>query len=224
MMEVEDRVLEEYDIHVNTVLMSHLHLIQLPSASFASRLAHLRDSHGAETVLSSRFKPKNGLLEVDIPMDTSHRTFDRERGERFAKEALPPDVKEEEGMSMLDHQRLTGTCLPCNNGIIMLGTLFQGNHLSNLFKPAGSMYFTPVSSIIPLSIDFGYLDAARARAKTAKQETRGHSEEEESKPVQIQFKKRETEEQMAARLNSYAYLQRQVDDEPWVKLKLYPSK
>jgi hypothetical protein len=86
------------------------------------------------------------------------------------------------------------------------------------------MHFTPVSSIIPLSIDFGYLDAARAKAKVASKKPVINNEDEEGKPVQIQFKKRETEEQMAARLNSYAYLQRQMDDEPWIKLKLYPSQ
>lgn len=86
------------------------------------------------------------------------------------------------------------------------------------------MHFTPVSSILPLSIDFGYLDAARAKAKVASKKPVVSSEDEEGKPVQIQFKKRETEEQMAARLNSYAYLQRQVDDEPWIRLKLYPSQ
>lgn len=81
-----------------------------------------------------------------------------------------------------------------------------------------------MSSIIPLSLDFAYIDAARARAKAATKKPVINNEDDEGKPVQIQFKKRETEEQMAARLNSYAYLQRQVDDEPWIKLKLYPSQ
>lgn len=125
MMDTEDQVLEEYDVYVNTALMSHLHILQLPSPSFSDRFAHLCDS-SPDVVLSSRFKPKNGLLEIDIPMDTSHRTFDRERSEKFAKEALPPDTKDEEGKLVLDHQRLTGTCLSCNSGILMLGTIFQG--------------------------------------------------------------------------------------------------
>ena len=126
MMDVEGQVLEEYDIYINTALMPHLHILQLPTPSFSDRLAHLRASHGADAVLSSRFKPENGLLEVDIPMDTSHHTFDEERSEKFAKEALPVDVKEDVGRLRLDHQRLTGTCLPCNSGILMLGTIFQG--------------------------------------------------------------------------------------------------
>ena len=125
-MDTDDQILEEYDIHINTALMAHLHILQLPTSSFSDRLAHLRDSHGTDAVLSSRFKPENGLLEIDIPMNTSHRTFDEERSEKFAKEALPADVKEDVGKLMLDHQRLTGTCLPCNSGILMLGTIFQG--------------------------------------------------------------------------------------------------
>lgn len=39
--------------------------------------------------------------------------------------------------------------------------------------------------------------------------------------VQVQFKKRETEEQIAARLSSYTYLKRQVEEEPWVPLTHY---
>ena len=230
-MDVEDQVLEEYDsTHINTSLMSHLHLLQLPSPSFSERLAHLCDSHGMDTVLSARFKPKNGLLEMDIPMDTVHHTFDRERSERFARDALPSDVKEEEGgRVLLDHQRLTGTCLPCDNGILVLGTMHEGTRepkqrsSNDTLFVGSSIHLTPIL-ILPLSLDFGYLDAARAKAKVAGKKPIAINEDDEGKPVQIQFKKRETEEQMAARLNSYAYLQRQVDDEPWVALKLYPSQ
>lgn len=41
---------------------------------------------------------------------------------------------------------------------------------------------------------------------------------ESTKAIQVQFRKKETEEQLAARLNSYAYLKRQVDEEPWIGL------
>lgn len=45
-----------------------------------------------------------------------------------------------------------------------------------------------------------------------------------AKAIQVQFRKKETEEQVQARLNSFAHLQRQIDDEPWINLKYYSSK
>jgi len=45
-----------------------------------------------------------------------------------------------------------------------------------------------------------------------------------AKAIQVQFRKKETDEQVQARLNSFAYLQRQVDDEPWINLKHFHPK
>lgn len=74
--------------------------------------------------------------------------------------------------------------------------------------------------MIPLKPALSYLDEADAKTKTAsrKLETDSTVVQEKLKAVQVQFRKRETEEQMAARLSSYAYLQRQVEDEPWMEL------
>lgn len=40
-----------------------------------------------------------------------------------------------------------------------------------------------------------------------------------AKTIQLQFRKKETEEQVQARLNSFAHLQRKIDDESWINLK-----
>lgn len=40
-----------------------------------------------------------------------------------------------------------------------------------------------------------------------------------AKAIQVQFRKKETEEQVLARLNSFSHLQRQIDDESWINLK-----
>ena len=45
-----------------------------------------------------------------------------------------------------------------------------------------------------------------------------------AKAIQVQFRKKETDEQVQARLNSFSHLQRQVDDEPWISLKHYNPK
>ena len=104
----------------------------------------------------------------------------------------------------------------------------------------------PVESVIPLSTSLNHLDDYDARMKlnpscsssstsTSSSATssgnvsrRSASHEDTStaapaKAIQVQFRKKETEEQVQARLNSFAYLQRQVDDEPWIDLKHFQS-
>lgn len=101
---------------------------------------------------------------------------------------------------------------------------------------------TPVESVIPLNTCLSHLDDYDARMKLPSSSSatssgttsrRSNPHEDTSvvsrgdsnnasagaKAIQVQFRKKETEEQVQARLNSFAYLQRQVDDEPWINLK-----
>lgn len=108
------------------------------------------------------------------------------------------------------------------------------------------LHLTPVESVIPLSASLSHLDEYEARMKLPSSSSstssgtasrRSYSNEDvaasshnftsntaAAKTIQVQFRKKETEEQVQARLNSYAHLQRQVDDEPWVNLKHFSSK
>lgn len=83
----------------------------------------------------------------------------------------------------------------------------------------GSIHMTPVENMIQMRPSLTYLDESDAKtknvAKRLEHETTNASQD-KLKAVQVQFKKRETEEQIAARLSSYAYLQRQVEEEPWI--------
>lgn len=82
---------------------------------------------------------------------------------------------------------------------------------------------TPVETMIALRPALDYLDESDARAKSAAKkietESATSSTQDKLKAVQVQFRKRETEEQMAARLSSYAYLQRKVEEDPWVEME-----
>lgn len=100
---------------------------------------------------------------------------------------------------------------------------------------------TPVESVIPLNTSLTHLDDYDSRMKlpssssstssgTASRRSNSHEDvpsnstvaatnNAAAKAIQVQFRKKETEEQVLARLNSFAHLQRQVDDEPWITLK-----
>lgn len=106
---------------------------------------------------------------------------------------------------------------------------------------------TPVESVIPLNTSLSHLDDYDARMKlpassatssgTASRRSNSHEDMSSvastptinpsstaPKAIQVQFRKKETDEQVQARLNSFAYLQRQVDDEAWINLKHFHSK
>ena len=72
---------------------------------------------------------------------------------------------------------------------------------------------------------FGYIDEKDAQqAKDAKAKSDDEEEEEDindGKAIQVVIKKRESERAQAARKRSHAYLQKQVDDDPWVPLTYY---
>ena len=107
---------------------------------------------------------------------------------------------------------------------------------------------TPVESAIPLNPSLNHLDELDARLKlsassfnlsgtTSRRPNQNSFEDllsapsssnasanSSAKAIQVQFRKKETEEQVQARLNSFAHLQRQIDDEPWINLTCYSSK
>lgn len=128
----EDVVVETCDVYINTSLMSHLHLLQLPSLKTADLLTDLRSTLGQEAVLSAKFKPKNGLLEIDVPVDTASDTFDQGRAEVFARCAVDASSTD----AILDHKRLSGMCFPCSSGIVTIGATFQGTSLQRTCRQA----------------------------------------------------------------------------------------
>lgn len=91
------------------------------------------------------------------------------------------------------------------------------------------MHMTPVDSVLALKPSLPHLDEADARTKSAAKKLTepadgGNGASEKLKALSVQFRKRETEEQMAARLSSYAYLQRQAEDESWINMQyFFPS-
>jgi hypothetical protein len=90
------------------------------------------------------------------------------------------------------------------------------------------MYLTPIESVIPVRSSLSYLDDidARNRATTKRLTSEDLAVKTAASGVNqkilpMQFRKKETEEQQQARLNSFSYLQRQVDDEEWIDLVHY---
>lgn len=83
-MEV-DPVVKEYKVFLSTQLAQYLHIIQTPNKT------SLPSSNGG--VLAGRYKKGSKLVELDVPLDTRHPTYSRERGEDLAVAAQTGAIK-----------------------------------------------------------------------------------------------------------------------------------
>lgn len=82
---MDDPVLKEYRVFVTSQLSQYLHLVQTPSRT------HLPHSNGG--VLPGRYKKMSRNVELDVPIDTRHPTYSRDRGEELATSAQSGAIK-----------------------------------------------------------------------------------------------------------------------------------
>lgn len=211
-MHDDDPVVAEHDVYISTQLSSYLHIFQLPG-----NYEEL-EAQNPTTSATGRYKRLHKLVELETVLDTQHATYCEERGFELAEQSLAGriklnssvhgDVADERGKKLAS-LKLAGSRIALNPH----NRFFVATCIDN------AIHLTPVETMIAMKPALGYLDEADAKTKTiSKKLDIEPNAQEKLKAVQVQFKKRETEEQMAARLSSFAYLQRQVDDEPWVPL------
>jgi transcriptional regulator with GAF, ATPase, and Fis domain len=207
-MSDDDPVVSEHDVFISTQLSSYLHVIQYPG--------NVSELERETTATTGRFKKNHTQLELEFPLDMSHPTYSSERGAELAAASqmgritLQDSYESAANARGLSSLKLSGTKIPLSANSKYFVAVSTNN----------SIHMTPVETFIAMKPALTYLDESDAKTKnTAKKlETDNSAVQDKLKVVQVQFKKRETEEQIAARLSSYAYLQRQVEEEPWTGL------
>lgn len=154
-----------------------------------------------------RVKPRALKLEMKAALETN---------KQYNKQADPD-------------KRITE--VPLTSHLVSTGTTFAVGSVRN-----GRLFLTPIDGALHMRPSLTHLDggpavggseqpgaearAAAALADRAKQEEgAGPSTGPGLVPLTVQVRKRENERQAAARLSSYAYLQQQLDEEPWVDLE-----
>jgi DNA-directed RNA polymerase-3 subunit RPC5 len=111
-----DPVMKTYDVFVSNQLRDHMYLLQYPIRN--------PDEQNNEFVpYDARIKPKEGSLELDVPIDTTN--YSAVRGERFAG-SQDSNLKQE--IKALDRQRLTGKTRP-NQASYFVGVIREGFRL-----------------------------------------------------------------------------------------------
>lgn len=224
--EEEDPVIAEYDVYISTQLSSYLHVIQVPRSS----IEELEGRGNGAGVQNCRYKRQHRLLELYVPLNTTHSTFSRARAAEFSAHSGTGRIR-------LQSEGTTATLPTTGEGELLTAVKLAGgpmaaNPNSRYFVATGvegALHLTPVSNFTLLKPSLPHLDEADARTRSAARRltepaSEGGAGGDRLRALSVQFKKRETEEQMAARLSSYAYLQRQVENEPWIDMQyFFPS-
>ena len=73
-------ILKSYKIYLNTPKMRSI-LIQYPTRGPDQQYC---DAHGNKPI-ELRMKPKAGIVEIDIPLDVHHKTYDRKKGVMYGR-------------------------------------------------------------------------------------------------------------------------------------------
>ncbi|KAK9450093.1 Sin-like protein conserved region-domain-containing protein [Limtongia smithiae] len=121
--DIEDPIIADFPIFLSTQLADHLHVLQYPSRHRS------RPYTGSSAVLDFRSKPEAGIVQLDIPMDTT-RFYDTEKGARWG------DV---------DRQTLGGVVVH-NKG-----------HMVGIFQD-GELHLTPIKGTAQMRPAFTYID------------------------------------------------------------------
>ncbi|ANB10937.1 Rpc37p [Sugiyamaella lignohabitans] len=122
----DDPVVREFPVYSSQVLGKKLHILQYPTRSALRPLVAAQGTG----IINSRLKPKSGIIEVDIPIDTS-KFYDAEKGDRWNK---------------VDRQTFSG--------VLKKG---QGRYMAGVFRD-GELHVSSIESVAQLRPQFKYFD------------------------------------------------------------------
>lgn len=81
----DDPVVREHRVFLTTQLTQYLHIIQAPSRD------QMPSSNGG--VISGRFKKNARIFELDVPVDTKHQTYSKDRGTELGSAVSTGTIK-----------------------------------------------------------------------------------------------------------------------------------
>ena len=143
----DDPVVKTYDVFLSNQLNGYIYLLQFP-------IRNPDEEYVDETApLFTRMKPKEGTMEIDVPIDSNY--FSMLRGEKFAVSHGEANMK-----SVLDRQRLTGKPQPNQANYfvaVMRGSLSQ---LRNNADVVDEMHLSPIKAAVQLRPNFHYYDTS----------------------------------------------------------------
>jgi len=158
----DDPVVNTYQVFVSDQLKDHLYLLQYPIRNPDEPY------YNQYSPYSARIKPKEGSLEIDVPLDPNN--FSLHRGEKFAGHSQTEHgIKQE--FKILDRQRLSGKTHD-NEASYFVGIMGAGIRIlfsHSYFKD--QLHLSPVKATIQLRPNFHYYDLVFGGEKRKKPAT-----------------------------------------------------
>lgn len=205
-----DPVVAEVDIHLSQELVHQLFLMQYPLRPANKPYVQQDD------VVQARIKPAQHQVELKLELDTGGRHFDRERARDLAQQAnvnpLAGGARADGKASVRDgvaQDAAKGPMFP--SGRMDTFSLRSTNHPMKTHYAAGllkegKLCLAPLDGVMQLRPTFDHIDEATRKKNEAEAAENEPAKEDEVAPVQVVFKRRETERAVAARQRSYAHL------------------
>lgn len=220
----DDEVVAELDVVLSKQLKEHIMLLQFPLRPKEKPY----DQAHSNGPTAARFKARAQLLELEVPLDTAAPTYDSVKGHEIGAThtSLPPLPFGTAPSSTGQPGASSSTPAaggPMRSHVLASTVVPAKTHYAVGVVRDGRLHLTPIKSVLQMRPSVRHMDALTAPAKATdsdESDEEGKDEgEDEPREVQVQFKRRESEKAQAARKKSHAYLQKQVNDEPWVYLQ-----
>ncbi|CAH0489149.1 unnamed protein product [Peronospora farinosa] len=142
----------------------------------------------------ARIKPINQMMQLEFAVDQRSTHFDQD-AEDYLKQK---------------HLRMQSANVPALT-----------NYVIGVFRQ-GQLHLTPLSSVMQMRPSLSHIDdAVNEEEEDMEVEEKMEPPSTETKEVQFQFKKKQSERAISAIQNSYAYKKQQIDAENWMELQVY---
>lgn len=209
----DDPIIQEFDVYLAKSLSEKLYLFQYPVRPSTM-------TYDDATHLSAKIKPKQQKVELEVAMDCLSPNYSRSKGEQIALNVDGTTFDESNlySVKMMDKQTLTS----------IQATTDTSRYAAAVFRK-GELHLTPLQGILQMRPSFTYLD--KADAKHRERETAneaGDSSQDEAeddvKQITVRFSRPESEQARQRRVQSYEFLQKRQNEEPWVHLYYHGIK
>eukprot|EP00045_Choanoeca_perplexa_P006120 m.52003 g.52003 ORF g.52003 m.52003 type:complete len:485 (+) comp13474_c0_seq1:270-1724(+) len=226
----DDPIVAELDVFVSSSLQNQLYMFQYPLRNTQRPVV---DEHSYAEV---QFKPNAQAVEMKVPLDTTAHNYDAARGEAFAESANLP-------LTLAPATSSKGRMRTEPDDPVMKPKTFESNTmdyytLSSTKAPSakqyaagfvrnGEVHLTALEGVLQLRPSLNHLDEGDMRAAAADKASKAAERAGDEPPtstapassvVKVQVTKAESAKAAAARKRSYAHMQQQLADEPWIPL------
>ena len=218
MQTCEDPILQEFPVFFSDELAEKLLLFQFPT------LMHENPFFCSEKPLGFRARPKNKLYELDLPVEVEGNSqYDLDKGRELANSSQS-SLDQPKVEKLFDKMTFASQAIPPSPLVHLIG-----------FHRKGQIHLTPLHQIHQMRPSMKYLDEIDANSKQAsrklmQEEARSSVAAGElaegpssaSKALQVQFKRKETDEELSMRLKSFSFYQKTIQEEPWKTCQYFP--